>query len=48
VVSFTPRSLYLQEIALDINWIGDYVGPEACLEAVENRKDLLSLPGIEP
>jgi hypothetical protein len=39
--------LPLEEIVLDINWIGDWVGPRAGLDTVEKKKSL-ALPGIEP
>jgi hypothetical protein len=39
---FTPG-----EIAPDTHWIGRWVGPRACLDAMEERK-ILPLPGIEP
>jgi hypothetical protein len=45
--SFTPWPIYPWVKSADTNWIGDWVGPRAGLDAVENRK-ILSLPGIEP
>jgi hypothetical protein len=42
VISLTPG-----EITPGTNWIGDWVGPTAGLDAVEKRKPL-PLPGLKP
>jgi hypothetical protein len=46
VVSFTPRPLNPQGKAPSAHWIGGWVGPRACLDAVERRK-FLPLPELE-
>jgi hypothetical protein len=42
------RPLYSQARAPGVHWIGGWVGPRACVDAVENRKKTLALPGIDP
>jgi hypothetical protein len=44
VVSFTPRPLYLGVTAPGIHWIGDWVGPRACLNVVAKRKTPIISP----
>jgi hypothetical protein len=46
MVNFTLDRFTPEEKAPGTHWIGDWVGPRDCLDAVENRK-ILPLPGIE-
>jgi hypothetical protein len=38
VASFTPRQIYPRKRARGTHWIGGWIGPRACLEAVEKKK----------
>jgi hypothetical protein len=46
MVSFTPRSLYLQQRAPGIHCIGGWVDPRTSLDDVVKRK-LFPIPGLE-